>query len=164
MTPEVPPAMIEALDGGRDDDALSIFLSELVRLSADELAAVPSVTDVGEQSRPHLDHAARGHLADLTRSRSVSIRPDQRAGLVYRFVGSDTGSDITPMRPQHCNESFPMPAPPASPGRAMEPSFEHPISSPPPSAPVIFAAAETSCRYGYSPRPRASWAICFVAV
>ena len=40
MTPETPAAMIEALDGGRDDDALTIFLSEVVRLSDREIAAL----------------------------------------------------------------------------------------------------------------------------
>jgi pimeloyl-ACP methyl ester carboxylesterase len=40
MTPETPEAMIEALDAGRDDDALTIFLSDMVRLSDSEIAAL----------------------------------------------------------------------------------------------------------------------------
>ena len=40
MTPQPPLAMIEALDTGKVEDALTVFLSEVVRLSASEISAL----------------------------------------------------------------------------------------------------------------------------
>lgn len=39
QNPELPEAMIQALDAGRDEEALTIFLSDIVRLSDSEVAA-----------------------------------------------------------------------------------------------------------------------------